>query len=115
VNNEYKHTEDMGEISGFGGGYEAGCQQMLHNGVKFLVERNKKDLQTDIKLITYKNIYGLCDLEGKDAEAFDAAVMKDMDDCTGAMHQAVVSRLHWINKHSWNEYCIELRKKEPEK
>ena len=42
---QYKHTDDMGEISGFGGGYEDVCQQMLHNGVKFLSERSGTDVR----------------------------------------------------------------------
>ena len=33
---EYRHTEDMGEISGFGGGYEKLCQDMLNAGVRIL-------------------------------------------------------------------------------
>ncbi len=107
---EYKHTEDMGEISGFGGSYEADCQQMLHNGVTFL--SNKEGV--DFKIFTIKNVYGICDIRGDDAKDIEAAVMDGIDDATGAMHQAVMSRLHYINKHGWEKYCEELRKNEIE-
>lgn len=40
---EFKHTDDMGEISGFGGGYEAACQNMLSAGVKWLNEHQNAD------------------------------------------------------------------------
>jgi len=31
-------TSDMGEISGFGGSYEAGCRAMLDAGIAFAAE-----------------------------------------------------------------------------
>lgn len=104
--NEYKHTNDMGEISGFGGGYEAVCQQMLHNGVQFLSEQES----VDFKVFESPNIYGIVDLKGDDAQALENAVMGGIDDATGAMHHAVMTRLAYINKHGWENYCEELRK-----
>lgn len=102
---EYKHTKDMGEISGFGGGYEALCQQMLHNGVTFLAERSR----TDVRVLESPNLYGIVKLEGDDAEALESAVMQDIEDATGAMHHAVMSRLAYINKNGWDDYCGTLR------
>ena len=103
---EYKHTEDMGEISGFGGDYEATCQQMLHNGVAFLAER----AGTNIKVLENPNVYGIVKLEGQDADALEDAVMHGIDDCTEAMHHNIMVRLAFINKNGWNKYCVELRK-----
>lgn len=103
---EYKHTDDMGEISGFGGGYEAVCQQMLHNGVSFLANRSG----ADVKVLESPQIYGIVKMEGDDAEALELAVMAGIDDATGAMHHAVMSRLAYINKNGWDTYCAELRK-----
>lgn len=103
---EYKHTEDMGEISGFGGGYEALCQQMLHNGVSFLAERSG----ADVTVLESPQIYGLVKLEGEDAKALEEAVMDGIDGATGAMHHAVMARLAYINKNGWDAYCAELRK-----
>lgn len=103
---DYKHTEDMGEISGFGGSYEATCQQMLHNGVSFLASRSG----TDVRVLENPQIYGIVQLEGEDAEALESAVMDGIADATGAMHHAVMSRLVYINKNGWDAYCTELRK-----
>ena len=107
---QYKHTDDMGEISGFGGGYEEVCQQMLHNGVKFLSERSG----TDVRVLENPSIFGIVKLEGEDAQALEEAVMDGIDDATGAMHHAVMTRLALINKNGWDKYCEELRKPEPE-
>ena len=101
---EYKHSEEMGEISGFGGSYEDTCQQMLHNGVSFLAERSSADVQ----VLEIPNVYGVVNLEGDDAKALEAAVMDGIKDCTGAMHHAVMSRLAWINKNGWDKYVKEL-------
>ena len=105
---DYKHTKDMGEISGFGGGYEATCQQMLHNGVSFLAERSGVDL----RVLESPQFYGIVKLEGDDAGALEKAVMDGIEGATGAMHHAVMSRLAYINKNGWNAYCAELRKHE---
>ncbi len=118
----YKHTPDMGEISGFGGGYEDVCQQMLHNGVKFLVElaKTKNPDDTDFTLKQTADdspiqIFGVCEIEGEDGKALEKAVMDGIDDCTGAMHHAVMQRLLWIAGEGWDAYCEEVRKSKEEK
>ena len=108
MNTEYKHTKDMGQISGFGGNYEDVCQQMLHNGVLFLGRRSA----ADVKVLESPQIFGVVQLEGDDAQALEDAVMDGIEDATGAMHHSVMSRLAWINKNGWDAYCDELRKSE---
>lgn len=108
---EYKHTEDMGEISGFGGGYEAACQNMLDAGVKHLLAHPEK--APNYK--EFKNIYGLTTDENPDAKELQDVLLKASGgDCTGAMMQAVMSRVMFIKKNGWDKYCSELRKKEGE-
>lgn len=108
---EYKHTEDMGEISGFGGGYEAVCQNMLDAGVKWLNEH--PEANPDYK--EFANIYGVTTDENDDMKALqDVLVKASGNDCTGAMMQAVSGRLMFIKKNGWDKYCSELRKKEGE-
>jgi hypothetical protein len=115
----YKHTPDMGEISGFGGGYEDNCQQMLHNGVKFLVELAKTKSTDDIDFTlgqTSKDspiqLFGVCDIKGEDGKALEKAVMEDIGDATGAMHHTVMQRLLFIAGSGWDAYCEELKKSE---
>lgn len=107
----YNHTPDMGEISGFGGGYEAVCQQMLHQGVAWLVEHQNADIQVK----EYANIYGVVDLVGEDTEKLEKAMSEGIEDYTGAMHHAVMSRLNYIAKNGWDKYCEEVRKYRKEK
>lgn len=106
----YRHTPDMGEISGFGGGYEACCQDMLEAGVKWLDDNHHDDLE--LKATTYKNVYGIFNSESDEAKALDKVVIDaSKGECTGAMHQAVMSRLFFIAKNGWDKYCAELRER----
>lgn len=103
---EYKHTAAMGEISGFGGDYEATCQNMLHAGVQWLV----KNTDANPEGHSFKGIYGVLVADNTDAKAMEAAVMAapGADGCTGAMHHAVMSRLLFIAANGWDKYCTEL-------
>ncbi len=104
---EWKHTPEMGEISGFGGGYEAACQQMLHQGVEYLISLGER--RPDFEVETYRGVFGICDLTGPDAEGLEAAVCAGVDP-SGAMHQAVMMRLRFIAENGWERYVAELTK-----
>ena len=95
----------MGEISGFGGGYESACQDMLEAGVKWLDEHKKADL----KMYGFKNVYGILISDSDDAKALEEVITKACDGCSGAMHQAVMTLLAFIAKNGWEKYCEELR------
>ena len=102
----YEFTEKMGEISGFGGGYESTCRQMLKNGLGFW-DANPK---LDPKYKGFKNVYGICIDDNEDAKKLDDAVMDGIEDATGAMHQAVVSTIFFIHKNGWDKYVEEMSK-----
>ena len=103
----YRHTPDMGEISGFGGGYEKCCQDMLEAGVLWMTGQDKAP---DLHGHTFKNIYGLFKADSDDAKAMEKVVLDAAGgDATGAMHHAVMSRLFYINQHGWDRYCEEVR------
>ena len=107
----YRHTPEMGEISGFGGGYEECCQDMLEAGVNWLVEHPKPDLQGH----GYKNVYGIFEPDSEDAKALEVAILKaSKGEATGAMHQAVMQRLFFIGEHGWERYCEVLRESKGE-
>lgn len=93
---EYRHTPDMGEISGFGGGYEKACQDMLEAGVKWLHEHP----DAAIRLVQYKGIFGVVKEDSEDTKALSKAVTAVCDDCSGAMHHGVMSRLAY-NRKAW--------------
>lgn len=104
----YRHTEDMPEISGFGGEYEKCCQDMLEAGVNWLAKHPGAEMEGH----TLTNVYGYFSADSDDAKAMEKVVTDAAaDQGTGAMHHAVMSRLFWIAKNGWDAYCAELRKR----
>lgn len=95
-------------ISGFGGGYEAACQKMLSNGLKFLEDKPDFDWSGYRQ---YANIFGICSAENKDAKALDNAILDGVEGASGAMHQAVVNHLHCIHKQGRDKW-VELAGKD---
>lgn len=109
---EYRHTEEMGEISGFGGGYENCCQDMLEAGMNWLTSRPDANLEGH----SFKGIYGLMVPDSDDAKELDKVVIDASGgEASGAMHHAVMGRLFWISKNGWDKYVEELTKKEAAK
>jgi len=105
---KYQFTDDMDEISGFGGGYEQTCRNMLAAGVEWLDAHPSADPQFQ----GYENIYGVIHEENADAKALSEAIVKATDhDCTGAMHQTVITHCLFIRQNGWEEYC-KIKKKE---
>ena len=105
---KYQYTDDMGEISGFGGDYEQTCRNMVVAGLEWLDSNPNSDPQFH----GYKSIYGVITEDNEDAKKLsDAVVNASGGDCTGAMHQATISRILWIRKNGWDKYCDECRKR----
>lgn len=91
------------DISGFGGSYEAGCQKMLLQGLKFLNDRPDFNWEGYKE---YNNIYGVCTAETEEAKALDEAVCAGVEP-SGAMHQAVINHLAYIHKHGYDGWITE--------
>lgn len=102
----YRHTKEMGEISGMGGGYEEVCQLMLESGCEWL-ESNPK---ADPRFKGNKNIFGIVFEDNDDAKALTEAIVSGAPDrdCTGAMHHAVTLRCLKIKRDGWNQYVKEV-------
>lgn len=110
----YRHTPDMGEISGFGGTYEDHCQKMLEAGVRH-IEKFKLS-GNGVQLSGLQGVYGLCFPENRPAKELEDAIVAAVNgDLTGAMHQAVMTRLMYVAKLGWEGYCEECRKAIAEK
>lgn len=108
----YVFREGMGEISGFGGGYEQTCRNMLSAALDWFDEHP----DADPKLKGFEEIYGVLMEDNADAKALSAAVLAAANgDCTGAMHQVVISSSLWIRHHGWDAYCDEMSKPEIER
>ena len=107
----YRHTDDMGEISGFGGGYEQCCQDMLEAGVKWIMDR--KPGADDVQVLVNPQVYGIIKEGNPLTEELSKAVIDaSKGEATGAMHHAVMARLAFIAKNGWDAYCAKLRENE---
>ena len=107
----FRHTEDMGEISGFGGGYEACCQDMLEAGVRWLSERKEA---ADLMGHDYEGVFGIFVPDSDDAKVLEKVVLAAAKgESTSAQHHAVMSRLFFIARNGWDAYCTTLRGRRP--
>jgi hypothetical protein len=103
----YRHTLDMGEISGIGGAYEADCQAMLEAGVEWL---DANPTRRPLALKTYSEIFGLIEPENENARDLAATIAPAAKGgATGAQMQAVLTRLRYISDHGWTMYCAVIR------
>lgn len=101
----FEWTEDMAEISGFGGGYERGCRQMISQGCAWWAEH--PDAKPEFH--GYKNVTGIAVEDNDDAKALSAAICAGVDP-SGAMHQAAVGHVfHWHKVGSWVAYQASMR------
>lgn len=113
--------EAMGEISGFGGGYEAVCRAMVLAGIAWLDEHPEAKLEYK----GFKNVYGVVIEDSDDAKALEKAMMDApvvlngeqiqttaREDCTGAMHHAAVNHCLAYKRLGWDEYSKQLRERE---
>lgn len=102
----YPWSADMGEISGFGGGYEATCQAMLQAGLRWIDEHPS----AQPRFHGYHGITGIVVEDNDDAKALSKAIVDaSAGDCTGAMHEAVVRIVIYVREHGWDTYCAKRR------
>lgn len=102
----FEWTEDMRQISGFGGGYERACRQMVSQGCRWWSEHPDADPQFH----GFKGVYGVIVDDNDDAKALETAIMAGIDGASGAMHQAAVSHtFSWRRVGSWLAYQARMR------
>lgn len=113
-------TDDMGEISGFGGSYEAGCRAMVLAGIAWFDAHP----DADPTFQGFKNVFGLITESNEDAKALEQAIMdaevvmddgrvtKVREEATGAMYHAAVRHCLAYRRLGWDEYCRQLRARE---
>jgi len=107
----FEWTEDMGEVSGFHGGYERTCRAMVSAGCQWWSGHPDADPQ----FYGFENVYGIVVEDNEDAKTL-SKVIEDaaMGDCTGAMHQACIGHIMaWRRLGSWLAYQREMRKPAP--
>jgi hypothetical protein len=106
---KYQFTDNMGEISGLGGGYESGCRKMVVAGLEWLDAHP----EAVISYQEYKHIYGMTANESPDCEAMQSHMNKAIDnEATGAMMQACTGHVMYAHKNGWDKYVSELEKRD---
>lgn len=86
-------SNDMREISGFGGGYEEACQRMVRAGVRFLEEVKASREGLD---------------EAAGSQLFDAVAAEE-EGCTGAMAGAAANHAYFIYCQGWAAYVEKMK------
>jgi len=94
------------DISGFGGRYEAACQKMLLQGLKFLSDHPNFNWDGYRQ---YENVFGFCIAETEEAKALDKAICAGVEPTT-AMHHVVINHLAYIHKHGYDAWIAEGEK-----
>ncbi len=97
---KYQFTDDMAEISGFGGGYEEECRAAIVRGLEWW----DANPMAAPKFHGWKDVYGIIMEDNEDAKALSAAVAPKGSDMTGAMHQAAIEHILYIRKNGWEKY-----------
>jgi len=108
---KYDFTEDMDEISGFGGPYEDCCRLGLKLGCEWLDEHPNANLE----LKTFQEIFGICEPNTSDAKALSDHVCQGVErilgeewGLSGAMHQAIMMALLYIKGNGWEAYKLAM-------
>jgi hypothetical protein len=104
----YRHTPDMGPISGVGGVYEETCQRMLETGVEWMLERPGFEFLAS----GYQDAIGLVYADNQDTqELMDTIISAVNREANGAQVHDVMQRLGYIRHHGWNDYAEVCRKR----
>lgn len=104
---KYEYTPEMGEISGFGGGYEKACRNMVIAGLEWCDQQPSVDLSYK----EFQGVYGLTTGESDDMKTMQQVMFEASGkDCTGAMMQACMGHIMAIRKNSWDWYVAEMSK-----
>jgi len=107
----FVYPEGSREISGFGGGYEEACRNMVVAGMEWLKEN--PDANPTFK--QYKNVYGITADENTDMKNMQNTMNEAIgNEASGAMMQASTNHVLYAHKNGWEKYIEEMTEKEEE-
>lgn len=99
-------TDDMGEISGFGGEYEEACRRMVCAGVDWFLINGHQCVPNPVGGF----LFAADEKTAKvNHDAFRAAVDAAEPSCSGAMSGAAASHAAGIFWRGWEDYAREMR------
>lgn len=113
----FAFTNNMRQVSGFGGSYERGCRAMILAGAAWL--RDNPD--SNPVFTSPPMVFGMATAENQDAKDLDRAMMDSEviidgkpvragDHATGAMCHAAANHVMFIKKNGWPRYVEEMTK-----
>lgn len=108
----YPWTDDMREISGFGGTYEEACRRAVSAGLEWLDAR--PEVVEKLGLKQSSNVIGIIWTESPEGKAFLDALAHAADSkggATGAMVQATANHTLYARRVGWSAYCAEMRQR----
>jgi hypothetical protein len=103
-------TEDMGEISGFGGAYEECCRRMFFAGAAWFDAHPL----AEPRFMGSPQVFGIIVEDNWWAKELTKVLLAAAgpEGCTGAMHQAVVGHCLAYRRYGWEGYQRELHGRE---
>lgn len=116
TDSDYEFTDDMREISGFGGDYEAACRAMVVAGVEWFdehpdAEPKFKKLRGQTESGEEIRFHGGKFPDNDDAEALcdamNEAAKAAGGGASGAMMEYCTNHVGFVREHGWDEY-VEL-------
>lgn len=110
---KYEEFDWPFEISGFGGGYEAGCRSMTIAAVLWLREHPDDVKSWHVAESKYKkdnpdSRYFPPEIYPKSKDEFEKAVVAVWEDCTGSMFAAAVGHATAIVSMGWDKYVTNV-------
>lgn len=102
---DFEFTDDMGEISGFGGSYEEACRSMVVAGAEWLDENP----EADIEWSEFEGVMGVAIPENGDAEDLQRVMSEAAEEVgdeppSGAMMHAATRHVAHVSVHGWDSY-----------
>lgn len=97
----YRHTPEMGRITGVGGPYEETCQDMLEAGVSWILGHPGFEFEAE----GYQNIVGIVYPNNEDTqELMNTIIDVSKGQADGAQVHAVMLCLGYIANYGWDRY-----------
>jgi hypothetical protein len=97
----YEFTDDMRQISGFGGAYERRCRAMVQAGLEWYAENPDAQPAFD-ELLEPMNA---------DARGLLATLSAAAPDCTGLMLGGALAHIRRARELGWDAYCALSRER----
>lgn len=102
--------DDMGEVSGLGGEYEAACRRMVLAAASWIDRHPNAELSFEAVDGVFGLVRGATDESRALMDEMAWACGTGSKRPSGAMMHAAVMHALCIQKHGWDAYCLGMRR-----